>query len=324
MMTSMLSMAIIWYAGAASIRYYDADNADTLKAMSVGIYVGWAIMMAYNFAPDINSSVESTSRLFDIIDHKPIIFTPTSGQKIQIRGYVEFCEVSFRYPSRELNVLNNLSFAIQPGMFFSITGSSGSGKSTIMQLIIRLYDATSGRIFIDDCDISSYNITELRDRVLYVSQDPILFAGSIEDNLKLGREKTEEEVQDAIQHSLCTDFVQQYGLNRNVGTSGELLSGGQKQRLSIARALLRHPSLLLLDEATSSLDSNHEAELLSSLQQLTPSITIITVAHRPSSLQNSDVVAVMEMGSIVEIGSPNELLEMKGIYYNIISNVESG
>ena len=310
--------ATCFWFGAWEIAHNDADREETNISLFTGLMCGFALRTACAFAPDLGEARRSATRLFKIIDYIPVIEARKKPKTdLVVKGSFKVDDVCFTYPSRPISVLNNVSFSVSPGEFFSLTGFSGSGKSTILQLLIRLYDPISGKITIDDRPIASYNVKQLRDRIVHVSQDTILFHGSIQENITLGRDVEEDEIWKALGKSAAEDFVQTYGLHRSVGTSGEKLSGGQKQRLALTRALLRNPDVLLLDEATSALDSQTEAKVFASLKELTPKKTVISIAHRVSSISGSDRIALLDSGSILEIGSPAELVEKKGHYYKL-------
>lgn len=235
---------------------------------------------------------------------------------------IEFENIWFTYPTRNVPVLRGLSISIQHGQFAAIVGSSGSGKTTLISLLERFYEPQNGTIWYNGEAITSIPLKTLRKRMSLVAQEPYLLRGSIRENVLLGID--EDCVTDDMLHRACRqagihDFVSSLpdGYNTDVGTSGVSLSGGQKQRISIARALIRDPSVLLLDEATSSLDSETEKEVQAVFEKTARGRTMIVVAHRLATVQNADIIFVMNQGRVVEKGNHVTLLGRKGIYWQM-------
>ncbi|WP_027124783.1 ABC transporter ATP-binding protein [Gelidibacter mesophilus] len=227
--------------------------------------------------------------------------------------------ISFKYEDHL--VLKNFSLKVPKGKTVALVGQSGSGKSTIANLITRFYDVNEGRISIDGVDIKNLSITSLRRMLGVVSQDSILFNDTIKNNIKIGKQDaTDEEVIDALKIANAWEFVNDlpFGINSNIGDSGNKLSGGQKQRLSIARAVLKNPPIMILDEATSALDTESERLVQSALENMMRNRTSIVIAHRLSTIQNADEIIVMQKGEIVEQGKHNELIEKKGVYKMLV------
>ena len=229
-----------------------------------------------------------------------------------IKGKIEFKNVSFAYPTRpDQKILKNISFVIQPGQACALVGYSGCGKSTIIQLLERYYDVFEGEILIDDVNIKEYNLLELRHKIGLVSQEPVLFKRSVYDNILYSKlTATREEVFNAAKRACIEKFFNK----KELGTKEDPVSGGEKQRLAIARAFLKDPKILLLDEATSALDKESEIEVQKSIYELQKCRTSVTVAHRLSTIIDSDIIFVLENGKIVEKGSHKELLEKNGKY----------
>jgi ATP-binding cassette subfamily B (MDR/TAP) protein 1 len=235
---------------------------------------------------------------------------------------IEFCDVWFKYPTRDVPVLRGCSIRIQHGQFAAIVGSSGAGKTSVISLIERFYEPQKGTIYYNNENIASIPRDVLRSRMSLVAQEASIFRGTIRDNVLLGVKEDnlpEETVYRACRDAGIHDFVSSLpdAYNTDVGQSGVSLSGGQRQRLSIARALIRNPAVLLLDEATSSLDSETEKEVQAVFEQTGKGRTMIVVAHRLATVQNADVIFVMHEGKVAETGDHRSLLAKKGRYWHM-------
>jgi ATP-binding cassette subfamily B (MDR/TAP) protein 1 len=238
------------------------------------------------------------------------------------RANIELRDVWFKYPTRDVPVLRGCSMTIQYGQFAAIVGSSGAGKTSVISLLERFYEPQDGMILYNDQDIASMRMSTLRQRMSLVAQEASIFRGTIRENVLLGVK--EESISDEVLQKACRDagihdFVSSLpeGYDTDAGKSGVSLSGGQRQRISIARALIRNPSVLLLDEATSSLDSETEKEVQAVFEETGKGRTMIVVAHRLATVQNADIIFVMHEGRVVETGSHNSLLAMKGRYWHM-------
>ncbi|XP_054993564.1 ATP-dependent translocase ABCB1 isoform X2 [Sorex araneus] len=262
--------------------------------------------------------------IFKIIDNKPNIdsFSKSGYKPDNIKGNLEFKNVHFSYPSRkDIQILKGLNLKVQSGQTVALVGNSGCGKSTTVQLLQRLYDPTDGMVTIDGQDIRSINVRYLREIIGVVSQEPVLFATTIAENIRYGRENvTMDEIEKAVKEANAYDFIMKLPnkFDTLVGERGAQLSGGQKQRIAIARALVRNPKILLLDEATSALDTESEAVVQAALDKAREGRTTIVVAHRLSTVRNADVIAGFENGVIVEKGNHEELMKVEGIYYKLV------
>ncbi|MBZ9678183.1 ABC transporter ATP-binding protein [Mesorhizobium sp. ES1-1] len=286
-----------------------------------------ALLLAYEPAKrlarvriSLESGIVGVRMMFDLAD-QPLTLAekPDAKPLLAGPGEIRFDSVSFAYQNGP-PVLDQFDLTLAPGKMTALVGPSGGGKSTILNLIMRMYDPKSGRVLFDGQDISHATLASLRQKIAYVSQDTFLFAGTIMHNLRLGREgATDEEVIAAAKAANAHDFImaQANGYETDVGENGGLLSGGQRQRISIARAMLRDAEILLLDEATSALDAESEALFRDALQQLTEGRTTIVIAHRLSTVHQADTIVVLEAGKVVESGPHRTLLNQGGLYQKL-------
>jgi ABC-type multidrug transport system fused ATPase/permease subunit len=260
------------------------------------------------FLCEIEAGIESSKKISKIIEYVPKINANSdAGVVVNIKGAYELRNVKFKYENRNVMVLNNVNFSVPASSKFGFTGSTGSGKSTIGQLLIRLYDPTEGEILLDNVLLSDFNVKHLRNCVCWVGQEPILFKGSLLFNVRIGRNDiTENDVIEALNKAQAMDIVEKYGLESDVGLRGNKLSGGQKQRVAIARALARKPNVLVLDESTSSLDPITEGKLQNAIME--EKMTVIAIAHRLNTIKDFDQIVVIECGKIVEISSHSDLI----------------
>lgn len=249
-----------------------------------------------------------------------IVDSPHAIDLTDVRGDIEFKNVSFRYNKKLDYVLENFNLDIKAGNNIALVGPSGGGKTTVCALIPRFYDVSEGGIFVDGKNIKDFSLYSLRNNIGIVQQDVYLFSGTIMENIRYGKpDATEEEIIEAAKLASAYDFIMELeeGFDTYVGERGVKLSGGQKQRISIARVFLKNPPILILDEATSALDNNSEAVIQESLEVLSKGRTTITIAHRLTTIQNVDMIVVMTADGIVEKGSHEELMENKAYYYNL-------
>jgi subfamily B ATP-binding cassette protein MsbA len=266
----------------------------------------------------MQQSIAATTAIFALLDTKPTVQdSPDASKLTSATGAIDFENVTFRYANTVTDAVSNLTLHIEPGKTYALVGASGAGKSTILSLILRLYDPTSGAVKIDGRDLRSVTQKSLREQMGLVTQETFLFHDTIFSNIQFGRlDATPEEVREAARAAYAHDFIlaQPKGYETVIGDKGCLLSGGQQQRLAIARAVLKNAPILLLDEATSSLDSESEQQIQKALAELATGRTVIAIAHRLSTVLSADQIIVMDGGHIKEIGTHAELLEKSGYY----------
>ncbi len=262
----------------------------------------------------------------DVVDSPEVVekygdmFTPKKENWEELKGDIEFRDVTFQYPDGEENVLEHFSLKVPFGTHLAIVGETGAGKSTLVNLVCRFYEPTEGQLLIDGRDARERSQLWLHSAIGYVLQTPHLFSGTVRENLLMGKEDaTEEEIWAAIRAVSAEDVVNQLekGLDTDVGEGGDLLSTGQKQLISFARAVLADPRILILDEATASVDTMTEAKIQEALEGVTAGRTSLMIAHRLSTVRNCDIILVVKDGKIVEQGGHQELLEKKGYYFDL-------
>ena len=272
---------------------------------------------------EIQRAAGATERLFELLDTQPAltVHTPAITLPARVAGAIAFDGVRFAYPSRvQTPVLTALSFTIHPGERVALVGPSGAGKSTIFALLLRFYDPTSGRILIDGIDIRYCDPQALRRAIAIVPQDPVIFSGSVTDNVRFGRhDATDTEIQDACAAAHALEFVERLpqGFDTDLGERGVKLSGGQRQRISIARALLADRPILLLDEATSSLDAESERQVADAFERLERGRTTLVIAHRLATVRNADRIIVMDGGQLHAVGTHQSLLRDSALYAHL-------
>ncbi|KAJ7111081.1 P-loop containing nucleoside triphosphate hydrolase protein [Mycena epipterygia] len=284
----------------------------------------------FSFAPDLSTAKTAGSAMMRLLESGPGIpphsKTPSGKDSEKTEGHLKFDNVRFSYPTRPgIEVLRGLSFEAKPGQYVTLVGASGSGKSTIIQLIERFYETGAGRINLDGVAIDTQDIQDYRSRMALVSQEPTLYAGTVRFNILLGAlkpesEVTQEEIEDVCRDANILEFIQSLpnGFDTEVGGKGSQLSGGQKQRIAIARALMRDPKVLLLDEATSALDSSSEKVVQQALDTAAAGRTTVAIAHRLSTIQNADRIHFIKDGIITESGTHDELLDRNGDYSSFV------
>ncbi len=273
-----------------------------------------------NMYPQISRGLESINSIGEVLYEENIEINNSIIPLGEMTGKVEFCDVVYKYADSDKLVLNNFSLSVNPGESIAFVGSSGAGKSTILNLLIGFDKPQDGKILVDRINMDNLDLNEFRRQIAVVPQNTILFAGSIRDNISYGAESvTDEEILKTIEDVGLTDVLKSLprGLDTNLGEHGDKLSGGQKQRISIARALLRNPKIIIFDEATSALDSESEKKVQLAVDNMMKKCTTFMVAHRLSTVRNADRIAVVKNGSICEIGSYDELMALGGEFYRL-------
>ncbi|MFH6769854.1 ABC transporter ATP-binding protein [Gaetbulibacter aquiaggeris] len=315
---------LLWYGGNLVLNSSGGPSA--LDGSKFLVYMG----LAYNILTpakaisrglyNIKQGSAAAERIQEIIDtENPLLDRVNAIEKDGFNSKIVFDNISFKYA--EEYVLKDFSLTIPKGKTVALVGQSGSGKSTIANLITRFYDVNEGQILIDGLDIRDLTTKSLRKQLGIVTQDAILFNESIKNNLKLGKDNaSDEEIIDALKVANAWEFVKDLplGIDTNIGDSGNKLSGGQKQRISIARAVLKSPPIMILDEATSALDTESERLVQIALENMMKNRTSIVIAHRLSTIQNADEIVVLQKGKIVEKGTHDELIIKKGIYKRLV------
>ncbi len=274
--------------------------------------VGWVTSM-------IQQAEASQARINEFLDEKPEI-SNNNPNASEINGKVEFKNVSFTYDDTNITALKNINLTVESGETLAILGKTGSGKSTIIELVARLYDTTEGEIFLDDISIEKVNLNDLRNQIGFVPQDPFLFSDSIGNNIKFGKQDaTEEEIitaaKNADVHKNIVEFSK--GYETVLGERGVTLSGGQKQRVSIARAIIKNPKILIFDDCLSAVDTETEEKILSNLERVSKSKTTFIISHRVSSAKNADKIIVLDDGKIIQQGTHNQLVNQEGYYKDL-------
>jgi ATP-binding cassette subfamily B protein len=306
---------VIWQ-GARMLATEQITWTNFASFILFSIFVGASLGSFPEIVSQFQQTSGATERLRELLDAKPE--RADGDDQAVLRGAVEFERVSFRYPSRpEARVLDDLSFAVQPGQRVALVGPSGAGKSTVLSLILGFGEPAAGRILFDGREAGEISLRAIRSQMAIVPQEVLLFGGTIRENVGYGKTSaTEDEIREACRLANATEFIERLpeGMETVVGPRGVKLSGGQRQRIAIARAILANPRILLLDEATSALDSESERLVNEALERLMHGRTSIVIAHRLSTVRHADRILVFNQGRIVESGTHDQMVEQQGMY----------
>ncbi len=318
-LTGLMIAGLIYYAGKLIIKNeIEINNFFSFLAAMMLAYQPVRTLATLNMA--VSQGLSAAKRVLPVIDYKNKVAEKNNAKFLKVeKGNIEFVNVQFKYNDEEKEILKSVNLKLNGGRMSSLVGHSGAGKSTILNLIPRFYDAVSGDILIDGNSIYDSSITSLRSNISLVSQDITLFDDTVKNNIAYAiDEAKDEEILEAAKLSFCDEFIKQMpnGINTLIGENGVRLSGGEKQRLSIARAMLKKSKIILLDEATSSLDADTESKIQEALNYLTKDRTTLVIAHRLSTIMNSNKIFVVDHGNIVAEGNHDDLIKTSSIYKN--------
>ena len=312
---------LLWYGGHMVLIEKSLEGAAFITYMALAYNILTPAKAISKASYQVKSGLAASDRVFTILEQENTITSKENAVlKSTFEDKITIENINFRYEDE--NVLSNFSITVPKGKTIALVGQSGSGKSTIANLLTRFYDVQEGSIKIDGIDIKDMNLQSLRGLMGLVTQDSILFNDTIKNNILLGKENaTDEEIIEALKIANAYEFVKDLpnGIYTNIGDAGNKLSGGQKQRLSIARAVLKNPPIMILDEATSALDTESEKFVQVALENMMQNRTSIVIAHRLSTIQKADLIVVMQKGKIVEQGKHEELIAMKGTYNKLVT-----
>ena len=314
--------AVMWIAGWQVVHHH----------MTVGSLTSFVIALLLLYSPVKNigringvlqPALAAAARVFEVLDLQSNLQDLPTAEVLQPGLHsIKFDHVSYKYPNHSNLVLDNISIEIPAGKMVALVGLSGSGKSTMANLVPRFFDPSEGAILIDDKPLPSYTLKSLRSEIALVTQDNFLFNTTVEENIRLGKlDATNEQIIEAARAAYCHDFILQLpdGYNTIIGERGTRLSGGQQQRIAIARAILKDAPILILDEATSSLDNESEAAVQAALNNLMKNRTVVVIAHRLSTIKHADEILVLESGHIVESGTHDSLVERESSYARLVN-----
>jgi ATP-binding cassette subfamily B multidrug efflux pump len=321
LLLNFVSIGIVW-VGAHLIGTGDLMVGNMIAFMQYAMQVIFSFLMLSLIFILVPRASVSAQRVIEVIETEPLIKDPENPVPFPegVRGLVEFRDVTFAYPEADEPVLENISFVARPGEMVAVIGSTGSGKSTLINLIPRFYDVTSGSVLVDGVDVRHVSQRELRARIGYVPQRGVLFSGTVESNVRFGApDAPEEVVREAIRIAQAEEFVERLegGLRAPIAQGGTNVSGGQKQRLAIARALAKRPEIYIFDDSFSALDFRTDAALRRALREATRDATVIIVAQRIGTIIDADTIIVLEQGRIAGMGTHEELMETCEVYREI-------
>ncbi|MHB8104130.1 MAG: ABC transporter ATP-binding protein [Dehalococcoidales bacterium] len=318
---NVVMITIVW-VGARQVDAGKVQVGDMMAFMQYAMQIIMSFLMVSMVFIMLPRAIVSVGRINEVLDTEPVIRDPKESRKFNgaLKGQVEFKNVSFRYPNAEDDLLKNITFTMKPGQTTAVIGSTGSGKSTLINLIPRFYDVTGGSLLVDGIDVRQVTQHDLREKIGYVAQKTLLFSGTIASNIRYANESaTDNDVEKFAKTAQALDFIKdnEKGLETVVAQGGANFSGGQKQRLSIARALAKQPEVYIFDDSFSSLDYTTDAALRKALRNETNNATVLIVTQRISTITGSDQIVVLDHGEIVGIGKHRELLESCEVYREI-------
>ena len=328
------TIAVIWFGGRM-VKSQQLGTGELVGFISYVMLILQSILMISTVLMMIARARASAERIIEVLDtipsiadKEPALAANAEEPTIQ-RGAIEFRDVNFKYAATNKgeNVLSDINLTIQPGEFVALVGGTGSGKSTLVSLIPRLYDVSDGQVLVDDVDVRDYKLATLRSAIGVVLQQNVLFSGTIRENLMWGNaDASQQEIEEAARNAQAHDFIMSFpnGYDTDLGQGGVNVSGGQKQRLCIARALLKKPHILIMDDSTSAVDSATEAKIRTSFRENLKDTTILIIAQRVSSVQEADKIIVIDDGRIVGIGTHAELLATNPAYQAICASQMEG
>ena len=303
-----------------------AVGVGTFMAFTSYLSMFWSpIRNLANFYNKIVTNISAAERVFDILDTEPDIRDEEGAAELpRIEGRVEFDHVSFAYSDEpDVMVLKDVSFKVKQGETIALVGPTGAGKSTVINLISRFYNATKGKVLVDDTDVKSVTLKSLREQMGIMTQDNFLFSGTIKDNIRYGKlDATDEEIIEAARSVHAHDFISKLekGYDTEINERGTRLSNGQRQLIAFARTMISKPQILILDEATSSIDTHTEALVQQGIEAMLAGRTSFVIAHRLSTIKDADLILVMKDGDIIEQGNHEELLTKKGFYADLYNS----
>ncbi|EFH82599.1 ABC transporter ATP-binding protein [Ktedonobacter racemifer] len=317
------SVAILWF-GAIRIDNGQMQVGALIAFLQYAMQILFAMLMVSMMFIMVPRAAASADRINEALAIKPEI---KDAEQVKLAnaqsGYVEFQDVTFSYPGAEEPALSHISFSAKPGQVTAIIGGTGSGKSTLVNLIPRFYDIDSGNLLVDNVDVREMSQEHLREKIGFVPQKAILFSGTINENIRFGkRDATDDEIRRAAEVAQASDFIQDMkdGFDSAIAQGGTNVSGGQKQRLSIARALVRRPEIYIFDDSFSALDFKTDARLRAALKQETQEATVLIVAQRVSTVMDADQIIVLDEGRMVGIGTHHELMQSSEVYREIVTS----
>ncbi|MFZ5986020.1 MAG: ABC transporter ATP-binding protein [Bacillota bacterium] len=320
---NLTSIAILWF-GSKRIDVGDMEMGSLIAFIQYAAQILFSLLMVSMMFVMVPRAQAASERINEVLDIVPEINDPKKAKNADgKRGFVEFRDVTFSYHGAEQPALSNISFTARPGEVTAVIGGTGSGKSTLINLIPRFYDVDKGSVLIDGVDVREISQETLRAKVGYVPQKAVLFSGTITDNIRYGKkDATDEEIRHAAQIAQAAEFItgMEGGLKHEISQGGTNVSGGQKQRLSIARALVRKPEIYIFDDSFSALDFKTDARLRAALRKETHSSTVIIVAQRVGTVMDADRIIVLDEGKIAGMGTHKELLNTCEVYREIVSS----